>query len=57
MIEILTNKYFIFGVLIIAGVLLYQLFNKKEGFSQNIDNEYYEVLNSKKYKVKNQYEN
>ena len=54
--EVLHNKWLwaIFGIIVLW--IFYRMLFAKDKSSENIEKEYYEILNSDKYKVKGQYD-
>ena len=56
MIELLQNKYLIFGIVLFVIVILYNLFSTKNKTENILKGEYNQILNSEKYKVKGQHD-
>lgn len=53
--DIMTNKLFIAGFVLVLIAITYNLLNRKDNNLEQLEAEYEEVLNSDKYKVKGQY--
>ncbi|MBS3174987.1 hypothetical protein J4440_03855 [Candidatus Woesearchaeota archaeon] len=55
MLEAIQNKWIWLGLGLIAAFIAYKLFTRKDPVIEEIENEYNDLLNSDKYKVKGQY--
>lgn len=54
--ELLHNKLFLISAGLFAVFIFYKIFFRKDKFTENLENEYNEILNSDKYKVRGQYD-